>query len=98
MSDIDWRDENPEPEIEWLEYKNHLDHYETLEVSPHASPDVIKRVYRVLIEKYHPDKHPETRRPWAEEMTKNVNEAFAVLSDERKRKEYDERRTREHSV
>ena len=76
----------------------HDDYYETLEVSPQASPDVIKRVYRVLIEKYHPDKHPETRRSWAEEMTKSVNEAFAVLSDERKRQEYNEQRTRRHSV
>jgi len=76
----------------------HPDYYETLEVSPQASPEVIKRVYRVLIEKYHPDKHPETRRSWAEQMTKNVNEAFAVLSDERKRREFDEQRARQHSV
>ena len=76
----------------------HHDYYETLEVSPEASPDVIKGVYRVLIEKYHPDKHPETRRLWAEEMTKSINEAFSVLSDERKRKEYNEQRARQHSV
>ena len=98
MSEIEWRDENLEPEIEWLDYKNHPNYYEALEVSPNASPDVIKKVYRILVEKYHPDKHPATRRAWAEEMTKNVNEAFAVLSDERKRKDYDEQRTRQHSV
>jgi len=98
VSGIDWQDKNPEPEIEWLDYKNQRDYYEILEVSPNASSDVIKKVYRVLVEKYHPDKHPEARRVWAEEMIKTVNEAFAVLSDEQKRKEYDEHRARRHSV
>jgi curved DNA-binding protein len=98
VSDIDWRDENLEPEIEWLDYKIHPNYYETLEVSPNASLDVIKKAYKVLIEKYHPDKHPATRRAWAEEMAKNLNEAFAVLSDEKKRKGYDEERARQHSV
>jgi DnaJ-class molecular chaperone len=98
VSDIDWRDQNVEPEIEWLEYKKHPNYYETLEVSPNASIDVIKKVYRVLVEKYHPDKHPENRRQWAEEMTKSVNEAFAVLGDEQKRKRYDDQRASQHSV
>ena len=84
---------------QWARASNvYHDYYETLEVSPQAGLDVIKRVYRVLIEKYHPDKHPETRRSWAEEMTKNINEAFAVLSDERKRKEYNDQRAKHHSM
>jgi DnaJ-class molecular chaperone len=94
VSDIEWHNQDKDSEIEWLEYRKHPDHYETLEVSPNASPDVIKKAYRVLIEKYHPDKHPESRRLWAEEMTKQLTEAFSVLIDERMRKEYDEQRPR----
>jgi molecular chaperone DnaJ len=94
VSDIEWHNQDQDPEIEWLDYRKHPNHYEALEVSPNASPDVIKKAYRVLIEKYHPDKHPESRRAWAEEMTKQLTEAFSVLSDERMRKEYDEQRPR----
>jgi curved DNA-binding protein CbpA len=67
-------------------------------LSPNASKEVIKRAYRTLVEKYHPDKHPETRKVWAEEMTKQLNEAFSVLSDEEKRKEYNDERRRHDRI
>lgn len=98
MNDIQWHDLDQDSEIEWLEYRTFSDYYETLEVSPNASKEVIKRAYRTLLEKYHPDKHPETRKAWAEEMTKQLNEAFSVLSDEAKRKEYDDERRRHDRV
>ncbi len=60
------------------------DYYKILGVSENASFEEIKKTYRKLAFQYHPDKNPGN-----EEMMKELNEAYAVLSDEKKRKEYD---------
>ena len=62
-------------------------YYETLGVDKNASQDDIKKAYRVLVKKYHPDLHPGDAA--AAEKFKEINEANEVLSDEKKRKEYD---------
>ena len=66
---------------------NYKDYYKILGVSRDASQDEIKKAYRKLALKYHPDKNPDD--PTAEEKFKAANEAFAVLSDPEKRKKYD---------
>lgn len=58
-----------------------------LGVSKNASDEEIKRAYRKLAMKYHPDKNPNKKE--AEERFKEINEAYAVLSDKEKRKQYD---------
>jgi len=63
------------------------DYYKTLGVSKDASPDEIKKAYRTLVKKYHPDLHPNDAA--AAEKFKEINEAHEVLSDEKKRKNYD---------
>lgn len=63
------------------------DYYEILGVSKGASQDQIKRAYRKLAVKYHPDKNQGDST--AEEKFKEINEAYAVLSDPEKRKQYD---------
>ncbi len=63
------------------------DYYETLGVSKDASSDDIKKAYRTLVKKYHPDLHPND--PAAAEKFKEINEANEVLSDDNKRKQYD---------
>jgi DnaJ-class molecular chaperone len=63
---------------------NQKDYYKILDLSEGASSGEIKKAYRTLAFQYHPDKNPGK-----EEMMKEINEAYAVLSDERKRKEYD---------
>lgn len=61
--------------------------YETLEVSPNATSDEIKKSYRRLARKYHPDINKEKD---AEEKFKEINAAYEILSDEQKRKQYDQ--------
>lgn len=62
-------------------------HYETLGVSKNASQDEIKSAYRKLVKQYHPDLHPNDAK--CAEKFKEINEAHEILSDEKKRKQYD---------
>ncbi len=64
------------------------DYYAALGVKKDASPESIKRAYRKLARKYHPDVNPGNKD--AEEKFKTVSEAYDVLSDAEKRKTYDE--------
>ena len=66
------------------------DHYKTLGVKPSAPHAEIKKAYRTLAVKYHPDKNPDSAL--CEVQFKEVNEAYSVLSDARKRAHYDEER------
>jgi molecular chaperone DnaJ len=62
------------------------DYYEVLGVSKNASQDEIKDAYRKLAMQYHPDRN---KAPDAEEKFKEISEAYAVLSDDQKRRQYD---------
>ena len=63
------------------------DYYKTLGIDKNATQDDIKKAYRTLVKKYHPDLHPGDEA--AAEKFKEINEAHEVLSDEKKRKNYD---------
>ncbi len=65
------------------------DYYQVLGVDKKASADEIKKAYRKLAVKWHPDKNP-TNKAAAEEKFKKISEAYAVLSDTQKREQYDQ--------
>lgn len=64
-------------------------YYSNLQVVETASSEAIKSAYKSLAQKWHPDKNPENRAE-AERVSCMINEAYAVLSDPRRRKEHDE--------
>ncbi|MDO9565557.1 MAG: J domain-containing protein [Candidatus Desulfaltia sp.] len=68
-----------------MDYKNY---YEILGVEKNASVEDVKRAYRKLAKKYHPDKNPGNKQ--AEETFKEINEANEVLSDPEKKARYDQ--------
>lgn len=65
--------------------RNSMNYYDILEISPNASDEVIKAAYRSLVKKYHPDAGREVDG----EKFSRIEKAYNVLSDEKKRKEYD---------
>ncbi len=65
------------------------DYYQILGVSRTATPEEVKKAYRKLAQKYHPDKAKGNKKE-AEAQFKKISEAYAVLSNPDKRKEYDE--------
>ena len=64
------------------------DYYEILGVSKDATPDEIRKAYKKLAIKWHPDKHVDDKKE-AEEKFKEIAGAYSVLSDPEKKREYD---------
>jgi DnaJ-class molecular chaperone len=95
MKSIKWRELNSTSDqfteqcFHWTEIQPRASFYDVLQVSSTAAPEVIKAAYRALIEKHHPDKSPEHRRPMADEISRQLNQAYEVLSNPQKRREYD---------
>lgn len=72
------------------------DYYEILEISESASEEVIHMAYKALVKKYHPDSSGQEKN--SESKMQEINEAYEVLSDPERRKNYDEKKTDEKRV
>ena len=64
-------------------------YYDLLEVNPKASTEIIEKAYKVLVKKYHPDLYQGEEKIYAEAKTRELNEAYRVLSNEFLREQYD---------
>ncbi len=65
------------------------DYYQILGVPRNASDEEVKKAYRKLAMQYHPDRNPK-REKWANEKFKEINEAYGVLGEPQKRRQYDQ--------
>lgn len=75
-------------------YKDFVDHYAVLELSPNADAGEIKQGYRKAALRSHPDRYvDETKKKHAEELMKQINIAYETLSNPQRRTEYDFLRT-----
>ncbi len=66
-----------------------MNYYEILEVEEDADSESIKKAYKRLAKKFHPDLNPEDIK-YSEEQFKKINEAYHVLIDKKERKKYDQ--------
>lgn len=64
-------------------------YYEILEVNEKASKEVIEKAYKVLAKKYHPDLYTASKKIYADQKIKEINEAYQILSDDFLREQYD---------
>lgn len=64
-------------------------YYDILQVNQNASPEIIEKAYKTLAKKYHPDLQPEENKNQAEEILKDINEAYKILSNPISKANYD---------
>ncbi len=65
------------------------DYYQILEIHPQASPEVMHKAYRALVQKYHPDVYHVSKKDKMSQRMQEINEAYDVLSDPKRRAQYD---------
>ena len=63
-------------------------YYEILEIDKNASPEIIEKAYKTLAKKYHPDVQSKENKERSEEIFKQINEAYEMLSDTIKKEKY----------
>jgi DnaJ-domain-containing protein 1 len=90
---MDWAGADSEEQNE-TEEDDFTDWYIILEVDIEATYDEIKKQFRILIKKYHPDKAPPEKQEEYHKISAELNEAYDILCDEAKRKAFDEKRNK----
>ena len=69
---------------------NNKNYYEILQINKNASPEIIEKAYKTLVKKYHPDIQENTNKEQAENLMKEINEAYETLSNPQKKAIYDQ--------
>lgn len=64
-------------------------YYDILEISKNASPEIIEKAYKTLVKKYHPDLQSNENKKKYEEILKEINKAYEILSNPEKKQSYD---------
>lgn len=64
-------------------------YYDILQINKNASPEIVEKAYKVLAKKHHPDLQQEDDKKQAEDILKEINEAYEVLSNPEKKAQYD---------
>lgn len=64
-------------------------YYDILQVNKNASPEIIEKAYKVLAKKYHPDLQMPENKKQSEDILKQINEAYEILSNPEKKQDYD---------
>lgn len=64
-------------------------YYDILQINKNASPEIVEKAYKTLVRIYHPDLQENSNKEDYEEKLKLINEAYEILSNEQKRKQYD---------
>jgi len=67
-------------------------YYRILGISPLADQDRVRRAYRALAKRYHPDTYPPERQAWAKKQMTRINAAYQILQDAQRRADYDRQR------
>lgn len=75
--------------FDWMPQEETENYYDMLEISPNASPEIVKKAYYTLVQRYHPDQFHSHYKEYATRRTKRLNEAYRVLSDPEQRRAYD---------
>lgn len=65
-------------------------YYDILQVNRNASAEIVEKAYKTLAKKYHPDLQTEENKKQSEEILKEINEAYEILSDPEKKQNYDQ--------
>lgn len=71
-------------------FMNNKNYYEILQINKNASPEIIEKAYKTLVKKYHPDIQENTNKEHAENLMKEINEAYETLSNLQKKAIYDQ--------
>ena len=84
--------------FERMKLNMNKNYYDILQINKNASPEIIEKAYKTLAKMYHPDLQSEENKKSSEEILKQINEAYEILSNPEKKKIYDDSLLKEENL